>query len=47
MIAAVDVENLKSIDFHKKFGFKIAGGFEQIGYKFDKWLGLIFMQLFL
>lgn len=47
IIAGVDTSNEGSYQFHKKFGFKEVGRFNQIGYKFDKWLDLIFMQLFL
>ena len=47
MIAGVDAANNKSVEFHKKFGFKEIGVFKEVGYKFDKWLDLIFMQLFL
>jgi phosphinothricin acetyltransferase len=47
MIAGVDATNSKSIEFHKKFGFQEVGRFNEIGYKFEKWLDLVFMQLFL
>ncbi|MPR34641.1 GNAT family N-acetyltransferase [Salmonirosea aquatica] len=47
MIAGVDSGNEKSYAFHKQFGFVEVGRFSQIGYKFDRWLDLIFMQLFL
>lgn len=47
MIAGVDATNKGSYHFHKKLGFQEIGQFKQIGYKFEKWLDLIFMQLFL
>ncbi|MDU8885336.1 GNAT family N-acetyltransferase [Yeosuana sp. MJ-SS3] len=47
MIAGVDASNQKSVNFHKHSGFKEVGVFKEVGYKFDKWLDLIFMQLFL
>ena len=47
MIAGIDMSNKESVEFHKKFGFKEIGVFKEVGYKFDKWLDLIFMQLFL
>ncbi len=47
MIAGVDANNARSIKFHTNFGFKEVGRFNQIGYKFEKWLDLIFLQLFL
>jgi phosphinothricin acetyltransferase len=47
MIAGVDASNKGSFEFHKKFGFQEIGTFKEVGYKFDQWLDLIFMQLFL
>ena len=47
MIAGVDASNRDSYEFHKKFGFVEIGVFKEIGYKFDRWLNLIFMQLIL
>lgn len=47
MVAGIDTSNNRSIEFHKNFGFKEIGVFKEVGYKFDKWLDLIFMQLFL
>lgn len=47
IVAGIDASNSKSINFHKNFGFKEVGRFNQIGYKFEKWLDLVFMQLFL
>jgi phosphinothricin acetyltransferase len=47
MIAGIDANNAKSLKFHHDFGFQEVGRFNQIGYKFEKWLDLIFMQLFL
>lgn len=47
MIAGVDSTNISSIEFHKKFGFMEVGKFKEVGYKFDRWLDLTFLQLFL
>ncbi len=47
MIGAIDADNSGSITFHEKFGFKSVGTIRQVGYKFDKWLDLVFMQLIL
>ncbi|NJB71474.1 phosphinothricin acetyltransferase [Saonia flava] len=47
MIAGVDADNKESYKFHEKFGFKEVGRFNEVGYKFDRWLDLIFMQLHL
>ncbi|WP_281239570.1 GNAT family N-acetyltransferase [Flavobacterium praedii] len=47
MIAVIDAENQSSIDFHEKFGFKTVGIIKESGYKFDRWLHSVFMQLIL
>lgn len=44
MIGVIDAENQTSIDFHKKFGFEIAGTIKESGFKFDRWLHSVFMQ---
>ncbi len=47
MIAVIDAENQSSVDFHEKFGFKTVGIIKESGYKFDRWLHSVFMQLIL
>jgi L-amino acid N-acyltransferase YncA len=47
MIGVIDSENQNSIAFHEQFGFKIAGVIKESGYKFDRWLDSVFMQLIL
>lgn len=47
MIGTIDAENSGSIAFHKKFGFEIVGTIREVGYKFDQWLDIVFMQLIL
>jgi phosphinothricin acetyltransferase len=47
MIGGIDADNKGSIAFHAKFGFKEAGLLKEVGYKFDKWLDVQFMQLLL
>jgi phosphinothricin acetyltransferase len=47
MIAGIDADNQKSCEFHKKLGFFEVGRFKEVGYKFDRWLDLVFMQLML
>lgn len=47
MIGCIDADNAGSITFHKKFGFTEAGILKQSGYKFERWLDLLFMQLLL
>lgn len=47
MIGVIDSENHNSISFHEQFGFKIVGTIKESGYKFDRWLHSVFMQLLL
>lgn len=47
MVAGIDTSNKMSVEFHEKFGFREIGVFKEVGYKFDRWLDLIFMQLLL
>ncbi|WP_158727873.1 MULTISPECIES: GNAT family N-acetyltransferase [unclassified Flavobacterium] len=47
MIAVIDSENHSSVEFHEKFGFKTIGIIKESGFKFDRWLHSVFMQLIL
>jgi len=47
LIAGIDASNNISIQLHRQFGFENAGCIKQAGYKFGKWLDLLFMQLIL
>jgi L-amino acid N-acyltransferase YncA len=47
MIGVIDAENQSSVDFHEKFGFKTVGIIKESGFKFDRWLHSVFMQLLL
>jgi phosphinothricin acetyltransferase len=47
MIAVIDAENQSSVEFHEKLGFKTVGIIKESGYKFDRWLDSVFMQLIL
>lgn len=47
MIGVIDSENQGSISFHQKYGFEIAGIIKESGYKFDRWLNSVFLQLIL
>jgi len=44
MIAGVDADNAGSIRLHERLGFTQAGRLRQVGYKFDRWLDLVFLQ---
>jgi L-amino acid N-acyltransferase len=47
MVAGVDADNTGSIKFHEKFGFVKVAHFKGAGYKFNRWLDLVFLQLML
>ncbi len=47
MIGVIDSENMGSIVFHEKLGFKKVGHIKQTGYKFERWLDSVFVQLLL
>jgi L-amino acid N-acyltransferase len=47
MIGVIDAENQSSIAFHKKFGFNTVGVIKESGFKFNRWLDAVFMQLIL
>jgi phosphinothricin acetyltransferase len=45
LVAGIDATNIISLKLHAKLGFKEVARFEQVGFKFGKWLDLVFMQL--
>jgi phosphinothricin acetyltransferase len=47
MVAAIDKQNETSIALHEKLGFTYSGTIAQAGFKFDRWLDLVFYQLIL
>ena len=47
VIAGIVADNEASIALHKQFGFIEVAHFKEVGYKFDKWLDLKFLQLML
>jgi phosphinothricin acetyltransferase len=44
MIAGVDSENAASLRFLERYGFARAGHLREVGYKFDRFLDLVFLQ---
>jgi len=44
MVAGVDAGNAASIRLHERCGFAQAGRLREVGYKFDRWLDLVFLQ---
>jgi L-amino acid N-acyltransferase len=47
MIAGVDAENEASLWFLQRFGFERVAHFREVGYKFDRFLDLVFLQYWL
>ena len=47
IIAAIDAENEASIRLHAKFGFGRVGHFKKVGFKFGRWLDVVYMELLL
>lgn len=47
VIAGIDAGNEASIRLHRHFGFEEAAHFKQVGWKFERWLDLKFLQLIL
>jgi len=47
MIAGVDAENQASLRYLERFGFERAGLLKEVGFKFGRWLDLVFMQYWL
>jgi phosphinothricin acetyltransferase len=45
VIAGIDATNEASIKLHKRFGFEEVAHFKQVGWKFERWLDLTFLQL--
>lgn len=47
MIGVIDSENVGSIKFHEKHGFKVVATIPETGFKFNRWLNSVFVQLIL
>jgi L-amino acid N-acyltransferase YncA len=44
MVAGIDAANAGSIRFHQRLGFETAGCLKEVGWKFGRWLDLVFLQ---
>ena len=44
MIAGIDADNAVSIGLHHSLGFARVGHFHEVGFKFGRWLDLVFME---
>jgi L-amino acid N-acyltransferase len=47
MIAGVDADNSSSLRFHERLGFTQVAHFREVGWKFGRWLDLVFLQRWL
>lgn len=45
MVAGIDAENAISIGLHRTLGFRQVGHFHEVGFKFGRWLDLVFLEL--
>lgn len=44
IIAVIDADNEVSIRLHARFGFEKVGHFKQTGFKFNRWLDVVYME---
>lgn len=47
MIAGIDATNTPSLRLHRRLGFTQVAHLKEVGFKFDRWLDLVFMELLL
>jgi L-amino acid N-acyltransferase YncA len=47
ILAIIDADQVGSIGLHEKFGFARAAHLKQLGFKFGRWLDVVYMQLML
>ena len=45
IIAGIEATNEASLRLHKRFGFEEVAHFKEVGWKFERWLDLKFLQL--
>jgi L-amino acid N-acyltransferase len=44
IIAAIDQEQAASVSIHQRLGFEQAALLKQVGFKFDRWLDVVYLQ---
>lgn len=44
MIAGIDADNAASIHLHRSLGFTAVGHLREVGFKFGRWLDLVFLE---
>ena len=47
IVAGIDADNAPSLRLHESLGFVEVGHLKQVGFKFDRWLDLKFLELLL
>jgi len=47
ILAIIDSDQAGSIALHERFGFSKAAHLKQLGFKFNRWLDVVYMQLML
>jgi phosphinothricin acetyltransferase len=47
ILAGIDAQNEASIRLHASFGFVKVAHFKQVGFKFGRWLDVVYMELLL
>jgi phosphinothricin acetyltransferase len=45
IIAGIDAEQIASVALHTKFQFEKVGHLKQVGFKFGRWLDVVYMEL--
>lgn len=44
IIACIDAANEASVRLHARYGFETVGHFKQVGFKFGRWLDVVYME---
>lgn len=44
IIAAIDAEQAASVNIHQRLGFEQVAFLKQVGFKFDRWLDVVYLQ---
>ena len=47
LIACITADNLSSLQFHHRLGFRQVSRFSEVGRRFDRWLDVIDLELVL
>ncbi|WP_125763387.1 GNAT family N-acetyltransferase [Companilactobacillus hulinensis] len=44
ILACITEQNTSSIRFHERMGYELVGTFKKVGFKFDTWYDIVWMQ---